>query len=290
MPVARPTPPSARPPRAPRSALAVLAAAALLVGCGTPADPDTDPGPDPALTATPSVAFRVDDPSGVAGVVYGRLDAPFERPVAVGALAADPVGSRDGFRDAALDASGRVTATLIAVVDVPRVNFQEGQFDFWNPPEGCTVTAVNATGAALLPIRDLLLWDGATLDPNGAPAFDRDLDMSLETLVVDGDVETTTEETYLLVASLEPWSAATTTPCFAEDEFYREELDLDLDVVVGWQWLHVVERRTYDVVTGTGTYLGTYRTLDLDEVAALATPIGRTRDATPSAAPSAAGR
>lgn len=277
MPVERSAPPSARPPRAQRPIFAVLASALLLVGCGAAADPDGDPGPDPALTATPSVAFRVDDPSGAAGVVYARLLAPFERPAGRSALAADPVGSRDGFRDAALDATGQVTATLIAVVDVPRVNHFEGRFDFWSPPEGCTLTTTNATGAALLPIWDLLLWDGATLDPDGAPAFDRDLDMSLETFTVEGDVETSTEETYLLVGSLDAWTAATTTPCFAEDEFYREEIDVDLDVAVGWQWLHVVERRTYDVVDGTGTFLGTYRTLGLDEVAAFASPIGRVR-------------
>ena len=230
------------------------AALATLAACGQPTPTPLDPA-----TLPQEFSFEVTNPDTLSGAVFAPvLEAFGTVPFASVAIApAQATAIRNATDDATLAASGRVEGTLMPAADVDRLNeaigfMIGGTFEVFFAPEGCAVSAENAGEATFASVLDLVVWDGATLDPDGLPAT---TDGSLELVVVDGDVTTA----YFPIASRTAWSATSNGPC---------ELDatssyvLDLDVSAGWQFLRITEDATI------GNEVIAFETLSLEEVAA----------------------
>lgn len=251
-----------------RSALSILlafTALAMLAACGQPATPV-----DPA-TLPQAFSFQVANPDDVTGAVFAPVFEAFGSyagPMAVGAVApAQATAIRDAMDGATIVASGAVAGTLTPAAELARVNeaigFFMGAGEVFVVPEGCDVTAVNATDAAFSSVFDLAVWDGTTLDADGIPASP---DGFLDLVVTAGDVETV----HLLVASRIDWSATSNGACEVDATM---SYTLDLDVVAGWQFL----RATFDGTGGNEVVI--FETLSLEDVAAagaigLAVPSG----------------
>lgn len=238
--------------RSPFLALLALAALATLAACGQPGAPI-----DPA-TLPQAFSFEVANPADLSGAVFAPVLEPFGV-VPFASLAIAPAqGSaiRDAMDGATLAVSWAVAGTLTPAADLARLNeaigFEVGIGEAFFVPEGCDVTAVNASEAAFATVLDLVVWDGTTLDADGLPAT---VDGSLQLTAIDGDVATY----HLLVASKNEWSATSNGPCeIAPTSSYV----LDLDVAVGWQFLRVTEDSTIDA------QVITFETRSLADVAA----------------------
>ncbi len=241
--------------RSPLTLLLALATLATLAACGQPVTPPIDPA-----TLPQDFSFEVANPDAVSGAVFAPVYeafGTFPGMMIAGTVApAQASAIRDGMEDATLALSGTVAGTLTPVAELSRLNeaigFFVGTGEVFFVPEGCDVTAVNATEAAFASMLELVVWDGTTVDAEGLPAT---ADATIELVVVDGDVETY----HFLVASKAEWSATSNGACAIDA---TSSYELDLDVVVGWQFL----RATID--NTVGAEVATFETLSLEDVAA----------------------
>lgn len=251
-------------------ALALAALVLALGACGPEAlDPLGEPTP---------FSFEVANPDSVAGPVYGVMLTPFEPnpmfgPRALATSAADIDGFVYATIDAAIDADGLVTGSLIPVADVPRINEALGLEYGWMlffPPPGCPMTATNPGGAALAPLPFMAVWDGESFlgeEP------DVDALVALETFErVDGEDGAYTETFvgHVPVASQSAWSATTDGACVPDDE-PNVTLTVDVAIDAGWQFLRYTSVATFD--GADWSYADEVVSLTLDEIEA-AGPIG----------------
>lgn len=257
--------------------LALAAALTLaLAACGQPVDP---------ATRTQDFSFGVANPGDLTGSVFGVVYEAFGtyQPAALaGAVSpAQATAIRDAMPGATLSAAGTVTGTLMPVAQLSRINeilgFELAGEELYFVPEGCDVTATNATEAAFATPVALLAWNGTDLDPTGFPATPT-AELVLE--VVVGDVTTL----HYLAASKSAWSAVSDGPCESSP---TSSYVLDLDVAVGWQFLRVtidasgpvqlttVETRTLDQVADAGDIGAANLIVMLDADAPHLTPLYR---------------
>lgn len=254
----------------PHRLVSLLTSAALVVALGACA-----PGPervDPLSEPTP-FSFEVANPDEVVGPVFGVMLTPFEpNPMFGGRALAPAAADLEGFVyatiDAALDADGLVTGSLISVYDFPRINEALGLEFGWLlffPPEGCPMTATNGAEAALAPLPYMAVWDGESFVGDEP---DADAIVYLENFErVDGEGSAYTETFvgYVPVASQSAWSASTDGPCVPDEE-PNATLTVDVAIDAGWQFLRYTSVRTSDGVDMT--YADELVSLTLDEVAA----------------------
>lgn len=245
--------------------LVLLAALALTVTACTRAVVD------PA-TETSALSFEVTNLEAVVGPVYGAALVPFEDDVVMRKAIA-PSGSLNVLGDGTLVEDGRIAGTLIAPVDLPRINealgFDSPAWFVFSPPEDCDVTTTDPNDAAIATVGRWSIWDGASFDEFDGPAIDANVFLRSEVVAVEGDLRTTTWTTYVLAASRLPWSATTNGACGAPDD----ALSFDLTFETGWTWIRVVETFVEDTVLFTGSFARDATTLTLEEVADLG-PIG----------------
>ncbi len=244
-----------------------LAVAALVLALGACAPESTDP-----LTEPTPFSFELANPEAFAESVFGVMLAPFEPnpmfgPRALTPAAADIEGFVYATIDAAIDADGLVTGSLISVYDIPRVNEGLGlEFDWllFFPPPGCPMTATNAAEAALAPLPYMAVWDGESFvddepDPDGIVLLE-----SFDRVDGAGGAYTETFVAYVPVASQSAWSASTDGAC-VPDEAPDVTLTVDVAIDAGWQFLRYTSVRTSDGVDMT--YAEEIVSLTLDEVA-----------------------
>lgn len=245
-------------------ALVVVALAVALTACTTAIV-------DPA-TETPELSFELTNVDAVVGPVYVGALVPFEDDVIRRKLAAPPTGSLNVLGDGVLADDGRVTGTLLAPVDLPRINevlgFDVAWFVF-SPPDACDVTTTNPNDATIAAVTGWSIWDGTTLDEFDRPAMDARLFLSSVSETIDGDLRISTRTEYVLAGSRAPWSARTNGSC--ENDGNPVSFDLTFDA--GWTWIRTTETYVEDTVLFTWSNALDATTLTLEEVAALG-PIG----------------
>ena len=265
--------------RRPLTWLLALAAGLLLVACQPEAQIDP-------LDAEAEFTIQVTNPEELTGPVFGVLRQPFEEDAFLRAQIEPPSldALLNAFAESELAADGEVAGAFVAPRTVPRINDALGggigpkmsEPSLWwvfFPPAECPLTATNATEAALAPVRILWIWDGEAVDEMGYPVTDGWIVLGSETLEEDVGVETWTYETYLPVVSRAAWSATSGGPCAFETDWGQDfQLDVDLAIDVGWQFLYLRSVRRYDGMAWS--YEDEVRSLTLDEVADLG-PIGR---------------
>jgi len=245
--------------------LALAALVLALAACGPEqVDPLSEPTP---------FSFEVDNPDAVTGPVYGVMLTPFEPNPLFGRRALAPAAADiDGFvyatTDAAIDADGLVTGSLISVYDIPRINEGLGLEYGWMlffPPEGCPMTATNAAEAALAPLPFMAVWDGESFIDDEP---DVDATIHLESYArVDGEggAYTETRVGHVLVASRSAWRASTDGACIPDEE-PNATLTVDVAFDAGWQFLRYTDVTTFD--GAEWSYEDEIVSLTLDEVAA----------------------
>ena len=257
----------------PRSALTLALLVPLLLialSACQPAQPF-----DPLAATTPFV-FEVDNPDEVDGEVFGLLLYPFE-PIPFASDVERYGALLNGFMDAALDDAGAIEGSFIAPRDVPRVNDGAGWFGGMRgvarsgpgfggwllfPPEECPMTATNEAEATFAAMQMLIVWDGETFDEEGLPVPTGYIEPGASTYVDDGTTWTWTYESMIPVMSRAAWSASTDGPCTFET-WTDVTLDVDIEMDVGWQLLHVRSVETGGV--GGNTWQETVRVVPLDD-------------------------
>lgn len=225
---------------------------------------------DPA-TETSALSFEVTNLEAVAGPVYGAALVPFEDDVVMRKAVA-PSGSLNVLGDGTLVEDGLIAGTLIAPMDLPRINDALGLSSTWfvfSPPEDCDVATTNPNDAAIATVGRWSIWDGASFDEFDRPAIDANVFLGSEVVTVEGDLRTSTWTAYVLAASRLPWSATTNGACGAPGD----ALSFDLTFETGWTWIRIVETFVEDTVLFTGSFARDATTLTLEEVADLG-PIG----------------
>lgn len=245
-----------------------LALATLLLALGACGPEQIDP-----LTEPTPFSFEVANPDEIAESVYGVMLTPFEpNPMfgkrALTSTAADIDGFVYATIDAAIDADGLVTGSLISVYDIPRINEALGLEYGWMvffPPEGCSMTATNAAEAALAPLPFMAVWDGQSFigdepDPDALIALE-----TFERVDGEGGAYTETSVGYVLVASQAAWSASTDGIC-VPDVGSDDTLTVDVAIDAGWQFLRYTGVDSFD--GADWTYADEIVSLTLDEVAA----------------------
>jgi len=246
-----------------------LTSAALVVGLGA-----CGPGPEQVdpLSEPTAFSFELANPDEVAGSVFGVMLTPFEPNPMFGARALTPAAADiDGFiyatMDAAIDADGLVSGSLISVYDIPRINESIGLEFGWLlffPPQGCPMTATNGAEAALAPLPYIAVWDGESF-VDDEPDVDAIVFLeSFERVDGEGGAYTETFVGHVPVASQSAWSAATDGPCVPDEE-PNATLTVDVAIDAGWQFLRYTSVRTSDGVDMT--YTDELVSLTLDEVA-----------------------
>lgn len=256
-------------PRMPRRRIAWLSAIALpllLAACASQTPP---PSPDP-LTVETAFSSKVANPGGVEGELFGVLLRPFE---SIGKFATEDIGAfRNAFADATLAADGSIEGRFIAPQRVPRINeglfkFAQpsfrGSYDPWLlffPPSQCPMDATNPDDAALAALFEIGVWDGETLIGDEFPAVSDLIETTRYDEQSDMDTFRATWETMVPVVSRTAWSAATDGACtYTRDDFFFIPLaaadeahpslapteidvtyDVDIDLEVGWKFLHIV--------------------------------------------------
>lgn len=254
--------------RSPHRLACSLALAALVLALGACGPEPIDP-----LTEPVAFSFEVANVDEFSGPVFGVMLTPFEPNPMFGRRALAPAAADiEGFvyatTDAAIDADGLVTGSLISVYDIPRINEALGLEFGWMlffPPPGCPMTATNAAEAALAPLPFMAVWDGESFVDDEP---DPDALVYLETRErVDGEGGAFTETFvgYVPVASQSAWSASTDGACVPDEE-PDATLTVDVAIDAGWQFLRYTSVRTFDGVDTT--YADEIVALTLDEVAA----------------------
>lgn len=266
----------------------VMASVLLLSACAQPPQ-SVDP-----LTTRSEFAVTAANPNEATGALFGLLLRPFQ---SIGKLDTEDYGAfRNAFVDATLDAEGAIVGTLIAPNEVPQLNDGlfglahrsfaggYGAFLVFFPPEQCPMETTNPDRAALATIPYMFAWDGASLDEEGFPVVDAAVRTDRwEDDFTDGTV-TETYEGIALVLSRTAWSASSGGACTFTEEAEEPVLvfgsaavtpsgapvdrvftyDVDVELSVGWQFLHVTAEFVEDAETWTETIV--VRTLSLDEV------------------------
>ncbi len=247
-------------------ALALAALVFALGACG-PGPEQVDPLSEPV-----AFSFELANPDEVAGPLFGVMLTPFEpNPMFGGRALAPAAADVEGFVyatiDAALDADGLATGSLISVYDFPRINEALGLEFGWLlffPPEGCPMTATNAAEAALAPLPYMAVWDGESFvgdepDVDAIVHFE-----SFERVDGAGGAFTETFVGYVPVASQSAWSAATDGACVPDEE-PNATLTVDVAIDAGWQFLRYTSVTTFDGVDTA--YADELVSLTLEEIA-----------------------
>lgn len=215
---------------------------------------------DPLADTTP-FAFEIDNPDGVEGDVFGLLYYPFE-PVPFTAELERYGALLNGFSGATLDEDGVMEGSFIAPRDVPRVNDGLGWFGGMRvaersgpgfgdwllfPPPECPMSATNPDEATFAVMQFVVIWDGESLDSDGLPVPTGFVELGTYTEESDGMTWTETSEVMVPVMSRAAWSVSSDGPCTFET-WAEFTLDVDLDMNVGWQMLHLRNVRVDDGV------------------------------------------
>ena len=270
---------------------AALTAALALAAC---AGPQTVV-PDPLATETP-FSLQAANPGEQEGTLFGLLLRPFE---SLDRFDTEDYGPyRNAIVDGALTSGGALEGSFIAPRDVPRVNDGIGKFAarafggfgdafmYFFPPAECPMDATNAEEAALAQLPFIGVWDGETLNGDGLPAFSAGVRVDRWSFEDVGGVFTEAFEALVPVVSRTAWSASTDGACtFTVDSggigpipivldtgatpsiapwTGEVTLDIDFDIAVGWQFLHIESVYTEDVDGWSETTV--VRTIAVDDV------------------------
>lgn len=263
--------------RTPTRSLAWLIATAsvlLLAACAS-TPPTTAPDP---LDVETAFGVRAANADALEGSLIGIVVRPF---VGIDTLATEDYGPfRNAIAEATLAADGSIEGRFIAPRLVPRINdgfmgkladrsYGGGYelFLVFFPPADCEVTATNPDEAALAQIMDILVWDGETVDDDGIPVITGTFALGESEASFEGGVWTNTFEAIVPVASRAAWSASTDGPCTSvridEGDTYTTTIDADLELSVGWQFLHTRYEAVGDATSFTETLFA--RTISADE-------------------------
>jgi hypothetical protein len=253
---------------------AALTAALALAAC---AGPQTVV-PDPLATETP-FSLQAANPSEQEGTLFGILLRPFE---SIDRFDTEDYGPyRNAIVDGALASDGTLEGSFIAPRDVPRVNDGIGKlatrafggfggaFMYFFPPAECPMDATNAEEAALAQLPFIGVWDGETLNEDGLPAISAGVRVDRWSFEDVGGVFTEAFEAIVPVVSRTALSASTDGACSFTVEYGgigpipialdaevtpsvapwtgEVTLDIDFDIAVGWQFLHIESVYTEDM-------------------------------------------
>lgn len=271
--------------------LATLALVIVVAACAQQTPPPEEEEPIDPLTVETEFAVTAANASETVGSVFGLLIRPFQ---SIGKFATEDYGAfRNGLADATLGADGSIEGRFIAPARVPRIN--DGFFGLagrsfggyydpfmvFFPPDECPMTTTNPDDAAIATIPYMFIWDGSTLDAEGFPVVDAAVRTDRWEDTSDTDSYSETYVGIMPVMSRSAWSASSDGACtyVDEDVFVKSNgalqlgfgplfertytYDVDIELEVGWQFLHVTYEYYEDATSQIESTI--VRTLTVDE-------------------------